>query len=638
MMIQSSVLQCPDCQRVLHFAHEATNVLRCDCGSVIGRENGVLSSRSVLAVQENFGIIQPGTEGVWKGKKFRVLGRLRAWMEEFVFNYWTIVFDDGELTLLGEGYGLYAIYEKEPDLDSLTPLLEEGIQVGEHQNLARRTYLLERKHTCYKWEVEGEAWLPLWHSGFLIYEFCRTNGLRMELMGRVRQQPEAAFNVQYTSFRELELTGLRTEEGEGKIITCSNCSAENHIKTFPLAQSFACIQCGARHGLKEEAGFKRETEPGTVDATQGIALGTKGRFRNIDYEVIGFTMKEEQNIYRSRWREYTLYNSAEGYAFLSEYDGHWTWVRERGDAPVALQPLGAAMDWQDEEYPVFNSYTYSTIHAVGEFPYNIFNDDNDKQVREYISPPEVWILEKHPHEGIIWYLGEHVRGQELTAAFGDSVVLPHKVGIGAIEPKGYISPFKLAFMTFMALVALCILHVSLSATKREQHILEQEIPFADSAATTASFVSQRFTLDKWKSNLQFYVYTYMDNSWLEWSAVLVNAKDGTEYSINEGMEFYQGYEDGERWTEGSLSGTGWISSIPAGEYGLQFQVLRDPASLTGRPPASFTVKVTYDVINHRNLLMCVLFLLVWPLITFARVRYVESQRWRNSPFSPQSNE
>jgi hypothetical protein len=636
MTTQPSLLQCPECTRVLHFSHDGTNAIRCECGSVIGRTGGLLSTKSVFAVQQNFGIIQPGTEGEWNGRKFRVLGRFRAWIEEFVFNYWTILFEDGQMTLLGEGYGLYAVYETLQEPSSFSSLVEGKLEIGEHRTLSGRSFLLERKYTCYKWEVEGEAWLPGWNSRFSVYEFAETNGKRLELMGPERQDPAAAFDVHYTSFGGLRLTGLRAEDDEGKTFTCVNCSAENHVKTFPFAQSYACSNCRQRYRLKDGASFERQVEHHTVDATPDIPIGTKGRFRNIDYEVIGFTMKEEQNVYRSKWKEYTLYNPAEGFAFLSEYSGHWTWLRERGDAPVTLQALTTSVYWQEEEYVVFNSYVYKTIHAAGEFPYNIFNDDDEKQVREYISPPELWISEKHDSEGILWYLGEHVSGEEMKAAFGPDIQLPHKSGVGAVEPRGYIGSHKLAFVTFVALMALMLLHVFLSYTKRDQLIFQQGIGFPDSASTV-SFVTPRFTLDKWKSNLHFYVDTYMDNTWLELEAVLVNAKDGTEYSINQGVEFYQGYADGERWTEGSLNETAWMSSIPAGEYILQLQGTRDVVAYAGALPASFMVKVTYDVINHRNLLVCGLALLLWPAATLLRIRYIESQRWSNSPYQPQSD-
>jgi hypothetical protein len=52
--------------------------------------------------------------------------------------------------------------------------------------------------------------------------------------------------------------------------------------------------------------------------------------------VIGYVKKEEDNIYHSKWREYTLYNPQQGYAFLSEYEGNWIFIRENCNSPVLL--------------------------------------------------------------------------------------------------------------------------------------------------------------------------------------------------------------------------------------------------------------------------------------------------------------
>ncbi len=37
---------------------------------------------------------------------------------------------------------------------------------------------------------------------------------------------------------------------------------------------------------------------------------------------MGFVIKRD-NAYNFQWREYLLFNPYKGYAFLSEYNGHW---------------------------------------------------------------------------------------------------------------------------------------------------------------------------------------------------------------------------------------------------------------------------------------------------------------------------
>ena len=103
-MISSVLQNCPDCGRVLPFTGDETNLIRCTCGSTIYRQDGVIIAKPFFTIANPADLIQPGTEGVWNGKPFRVTGRIRAWIEEFVFNYWTIVFDDGAMGYLGEAW------------------------------------------------------------------------------------------------------------------------------------------------------------------------------------------------------------------------------------------------------------------------------------------------------------------------------------------------------------------------------------------------------------------------------------------------------------------------------------------------------------------------------------------------------
>ena len=95
---------------MVHFTHADTNVTTCSCGTVLQRLEGVLIlAKPFYIIPTPSDLLQPGTEGTWKGRTFTVLGRFRSWFIESVFNYWTIVFSDGALAWLGEGYGMYSM-------------------------------------------------------------------------------------------------------------------------------------------------------------------------------------------------------------------------------------------------------------------------------------------------------------------------------------------------------------------------------------------------------------------------------------------------------------------------------------------------------------------------------------------------
>lgn len=637
MSLVPTILQCPSCLAAIHFSHNETNVLQCRCGGAVVQrtENGSIVSKPFYIVQQPFEIIAPGTTGTWEGNQFRVLGRFRAWIEEFVFNYWTIVFDKGDLAYLGEGYGLYSIYKKiEMNTSSLKSDLDK-LKVGSKRSLLKdKVFLLERKYSCSKWELEAEVLFPGYDNSFKTFEFASEDGQHIELIESSNKIH--SYDVRYSSFADLHLKNTRAAGNPGKSITCVNCSRSTTILTYPYTQSFVCSHCGSRHALKDGTIFKKENNTNKVDAGTGITLGAVGQIKNIQYRVIGFALKEENKVGRSQWKEYTLYNEYEGYAFLSEYNGHWIYVSEKGNAPVLLSQSSDHFVYDKEDFRLFNSYSYDVINAAGEFPYNIFNDGN-KEVKEFISPPEVWIQEKDNKEGIIWFLGQHINHKEVQSAFRDDVILPYKIGVGAIEPKGFIATSKIIFVAFIATLILLFVHLLTAMTSREEVLMNREFVFSDSASTL-SFVTKKFHLEKRRSNLEFSIYAPADNSWFELEAILVNDKTGTEYSLNKGVEFYHGYSEGEYWTEGSTSEKAYLNSIPAGDYILQLQGARENYSFITNKVVSFQVRLTYDVPNHRNFLICFGFLLLWPFLKYNLIRFNEKNRWYNSPFSPYESE
>ena len=634
-MTYPSIQQCPGCSRVMQFAHTSTNIKTCGCGTVVERkESGELHSKAIYILQHSDDLIQPGSQGLWKGQKFTVLGRIRAWMEELVFNYWTVAFEDGSFRFLGEAYGLYAIYEKTAIDQNFPESALTDIKIGVTKELIPgKPYLLERKYTCYKWEIEGEVFWPEPISGFKIFEWAYVTGDHIELI-QFEKTIIKSYAVEYVSFADLHLSNLRDEKVVPKTVSCAHCSAENVIKVFPYTQSYACVECGVHYFLQDGVHFKQKPTRNQIDKKPDISLGSTGVIKGIKYEVIGFALKEEKNQYRSKWKEYTLYNRQEGFAFLSEYNGHWIYLREKGDAPVIDMGSVSEFDFGNEPFQLFNSYRFEVLNAAGAFPYNAFND-GDKDVKEFISPPEMWSREKSAREGIIWFFGEHVNRAELKKAFGKNIRLPLKTGVGAVEPKGFISTSKLIITSMVALTLLVLTHVFTNMNKQEREIFSGMIPFADTA-NTSSRVTPVFLLEKWRSNLQFDVHAPVNNSWLEFNATLVNSKTGTEYTLEKGVEYYSGYSDGEHWTEGSTQATAYMSEIPAGEYQLQISGIREQLGsfYGGGRPDHFLITVTYDTPNHRNLVVCMVIFCICAFAQYLYVQFMEKSRWYNSPFSP----
>nr|WP_262915983.1 DUF4178 domain-containing protein [Chitinophaga filiformis] len=486
--------------------------------------------------------------------------------------------------------------------------------------------MLLRKDKCKKWDVEGELFIPECNGTFITYDFSSPKGEVLHII-EYWSQVQPAFEVHYTDFTSLALEQTRAYESAAREFKCV-CGTTLHVATFPYAQSCACPTCYNVYVFENDLEFIRQPQRHLKKVEPAITLGATGTIKGIPYKVIGFIVKEERNQYQSRWREYTLFNEQEGYAFLSEYDGHWIYLREQGKTPVPENMNTSGFNYEGNSFDLFNSYSYNVVAARGEFPGNAFNDGKTK-CWEFISPPIMWNREQSPEEGIVWFKGWHVDADQLKEALGDAIIRPTQIGIGAVQPNGYISLMNLARNTLIAIGVLIVLHLAFTSGSSERQLFANEVYFSDSSKVQTAVIND-IHLEKRQSNVMLEFYSPVQNTWMDLEATLVDTKTGTEYSVNKGVEYYSGVEDGEHWSEGSQNGTVYINEVPRGDYTLKLEATRET---TYYPLKSFTITGYYDVPNTRNLFICIGLLLLWPIFKYFSTYFSERQRWSNSPYS-----
>jgi len=634
----TGIYQCPACQRPVTFRSTETRIFVCPCGTVLNRlESDDLVVKQALIIRGQNDLLMPGSKGAIRGKKFEVLGRFRLWLDESVMNYWTILIEGNAVCLLMEGYGMYALLRQIRTDKAVT--VQDLDRLGETESLQLREwddYFLQQKDACWKYEVEGEVWMPECKDQFRLFDLAAKGDKHIEM---IEFLPEylVALECMYLDFQSLQLTGLNEQPVTPLKLNCSQCNAKMRVLTFPYAQSCSCNSCGSRlvfkkTGEHQSSGFGRSGKDRENRNELAIPLGSIGTLKGIRYEVIGYALKEENTPSPPRWKEYVLYNRAEGYAFLSEYAGNWIYVRERGDKPVITTKDPTAIYYEGAKYSLYNKYQIRIVDTAGEFPYNVY-DDKGINSAEFIAPPRMWIYEKSREEGINWFLGEHLDRDELLEQFPFD--LPDQVERGVLDPRGFsaMRADKLALVTLIALGTLIAVHLLIGVSKANRVILDKQVLLHDSTAST-SFVSSPFALTKWRSNLEIDIAAPVDNNWLDLEAALVNTNTGTEYSLEQVVQYYHGYEDGENWTEGSSRETTYLNSIPAGNYLLRVRASRDTSNLGWNSMNNFTLTVKNDVSNDRNLWIFIVLLLIWPIVQFFRMWYFEKRRWEGSAFSP----
>ncbi|SFN48457.1 protein of unknown function [Chitinophaga sp. YR627] len=627
MTVIPSIYQCPSCSRVVNFTSPHTTIKVCECGTVINRMgDGTLLPRPFRTIADKASVIAPGTTGQWNGKKFTVTGRFRIWTEETVFSYWTIIFQDETAAYLAEGYGMYAIYIPKESPTELTGDNIRAISVGKKKLMFGEEYVLLRKDNAKLWEVEGELYMPECNTTFMTYDFSSSSGRIIHIIEYwPRVQP--AFEVHHTDFTSLGLTNTRPYENSGKSFTCK-CGYNNHVATFPFAQSTICTGCGNWYVYRNQLEFAKVGQGNTMPAQPAIKVGAKGIIKGIPYTVTGFMMKEERNTYQARWTEYALFNEKEGFAFLSVYDGHWIYLREQGKTPVPDTIGTDGFRYEGRDFDLYNDYSFKVICGKGEFPGNPFNDGHIK-CWEFIAPPVMWAREQSPEEGIVWFRGTHIAAKDLKEAFKDAIDLPKQEGTGMLKPNGYINIKDMLKYSLVAILVLIVVHLATTSGSKQEVLIDKEIYFYDSSDIQTAVVGD-VHLDKRSSNVMLTINAPVDNSWVEVEATLVNKKDGTEYSVSKGVEYYSGVSEGERWSEGSQDAKVYLNSIPRGDYTVQLSATREKISM---PLRYYHVTAYYDVSNLHNLFICIGLLLIWPVFKYIFTYYSEKNRWSNSSYS-----
>ena len=96
------------------------------------------------------------------------------------------------------------------------------------------------------------------------------------------------------------------------------------------------------------------------------------------------------------------------------------------------------------------------------------------------------------------------------------------------------------------------------------------------------------------------------------------------------MEFYQGYESGESWSEGSRETDATLSAVPAGRYHLNFY----PLTEAGPAAPDIQVQVLADPPLLANFFLTLGLVLFYPCWLYWRRSNHETRRWAESDYGP----
>src|SRR5277367_77906 len=128
---------------------------------------------------------------------------------------------------------------------------------------------------------------------------------------------------------------------QAKSLTCPNCGGPVELRGFAHTLSVVCPQCLSVLDPTTPVVAILQTFQGKERIQPKIPLGARGNLNGASYQVIGFqqrTVLADGDFFC--WDEYLLFNPYQGFRYLTEYEGHWNFVRVMSALPVETRSAG----------------------------------------------------------------------------------------------------------------------------------------------------------------------------------------------------------------------------------------------------------------------------------------------------------
>lgn len=426
-------------------------------------------------------------------------------------------------------------------------------------------------------------------------------------------------------------------------VTCPRCGTQLPCHNPASSRYFACGRCHTYFwSVPEAVGraqfrdvFKQVCVPGP-----SLPLGQAAELGGYHCRVTGYQVRSEQQDQAAEWREYQLtpVTPLPGDELpldfplqLAEYQGHWLLIRRTATYSDQLGAYGKRYDAEGNPFRLWHRYQPVIREARGEFDWDILEDEK-LAVEEYISPPYLLTREQRGNETPTWYLAQHLEPEQVAAAFALSRKdLPARRGIGAAQPPPAPNwpHLRLLFLSAVGLLTIMQLILSLRphGTHEPLHFTYTE---PTPGANSQMLVSPSFEIQRGTTLTIELQAPSLSNHWVEVTASLVNEQTGRGREVTRSLEYYEGVEDGESWSEGSRTASAWLDGVPAGRYHFNLYPSADPG--TGSVP--LTLEMGEESAPWSNYFLILFGVALLPLGVRWRRRSFEKKRWQHSDFNP----
>lgn len=635
---------CPSCGAPVAFRASASVYAICDfCHSTLVRQDQDLKNLGRMAdLLEDGSILQRGSEGAYHGTHFAIVGRIQLKYGAGFWNEWHLLFDDARSGWLSEAGGEYVVSflarTKEP-LPAFATL-----RAGNPIMLADRSFTvtdLESAH-C----IAGEGELPFKvDAGYEVDSAdLRSEDGKFATID-YSEDPPLLFIGEPVPVAALKFANLRDpkapqaggapdlQAGQVKTFACPKCGSPLAIHSEKI-ETVACGSCGSLLDATDP-NYRILAEADRADRIDpAIPLGSRGRLRQTDWEIIGFLRRLSKfEGMEYSWSEYLLYEPKAGFAWLTESDGHWNFVRKLSQHPLSVAGTHGNSDAMSggERFKFFSGASAETIHVVGEFYWRVAAGEQ-VQVRDYVAPPKM-LSEERTEREIVWSLAEYLEPEEVWTAFKLKTSPRARLGIGPNQPNPHVEANRRNFRLFWTFSLLALL-VQLGFVLASGGLLHRQTlvfrPGDNEAINTAQFV-----LAKPARSLEVRHHTDLSNGWVTLNMALINKDSGASRETSQELSYYEGYDDGESWSEGRRNGRLTFAEVPAGTYHL---VIDAEAAPNLRSAVGDRLEVWRDPAGWTNWFLLQGILVIFPALSLWRKSSFETRRWADSDVAPSGDD
>ena len=622
---------CPSCGAPVSFHSAASAYAVCEfCRSTLLRDGEDLKNLGRMAdLLDDPSLIQIGTEGTFRSLHFGVIGRIQLKHESGLWNEWHILFDDRRSSWLSEAGGEYVVSAQVPVTEQLPAF--ETLRPEMQISVAGRPFTVTDLESARC--ISGQGELPFKvDAGYDVNTADLRGGDRFVTLD-YSETPPLVFVGYPAKFEELKLANLKdanvgsagaTATVKAHAFNCPHCASPLTVHSGAI-ESIACDSCGSIIGIDNENVQLLSSAAQSMRVVPWLPLGSKGRLHDIDWETIGFMQRSTRSDgVDYAWTETLLFNAEQGFAWLTEYQGHWNFARTLSNPPSVSRGQTSFMR-KDGLYKLFSSGQAEVTYVVGEFYWRVAVGETCL-VEDYILPPLMLSREVTEKE-VSWSESAYLEPKALCAAFKISVPPPARIGVFANQPNPLVDRHRGVFSLFWKLALAAILVQLAFVLIFSSHVVLKQAVVLSPLNAEATLTTQAFSLPSRVRSLRVKHSTDIENNWVDVNTTLVEKNTGEAYQGAQQLSYYRGVDDGENWSEGSQGDDMAFKDVPPGTYylAIEYDLGTDKNSAVAD-----TVEVVRNPAGWSNYVLVMILLAAFPLYSRWRRNAFEAQRWSES--------